>query len=442
MARKKGAAEAVKAQAIRLCVTDSSSFEAPSDEADKWLRRLARGVRAGDFVVALSDDGQVEDEEIVYCERDGTWRAGRYIGTVVFEGHTLVIEPRFGRPRILEWLSEIQSIVLAKMPGVLERHENFIAALLAVIWGRAFVEAARHGLPALRHETRTAGTMLRGALSVRESIRLRAAGSPKVASVRRERTLDHAVSNVIVAAYATLRRELKGAPLQWLPERAAELLPHLVAAAGAHPPVPSKAELARIRYTPITAGFARFAELSRQIATRRGMTTSATDSGETHGVLLDVAELWELHVLHVLRTACRPLVVRHGTRDESGHARLLTSEIDGTRMGTLMPDALLCEGEEVRAIVDAKYKRIHGKPQRDDLYQLAAYLARFAGRDGNAVGALVYPEDPERPERADVERRSPWRVDAGKRFWFVALPLERGAAQARCAQLVAQMVGA
>jgi len=111
-------------------------------------------------------------------------------------------------------------------------------------------------------------------------------------------------------------------------------------------------------------------------------------------------------------------------------------------MGTLMPDALLCEGEEVRAIVDAKYKRIHGKPQRDDLYQLAAYLARFAGRDGNAVGALVYPEDPERPERADVERRSPWRVDAGKRFWFVALPLERGAAQARCAQLVAQMVGA
>jgi len=438
MATKKRAAAALNG-AIKLCVKDSLPFDAPSDEADKWLRRLARGVKARELVVALGDAGMAEDEEIVYCERDGSWRAGRYIGTIVFEGHTLVIEPRFGRDRILEWLSEEQSIMLTRMPGMLEQHENFIAALLAVVWGRAFVEAARHGLPALRREASTTGTVLRGALSVRDSIRLRAAGRPQVVSVRRERSLEHVVSEVIVAAYTVLRRELKAVSPQWLPPRAAELLPHLLAAAGAHPAVPSRAELAKIRYTPITAGFARFAELSRQIATRRGLAASAADSGETHGLLLDVAELWELHVLHVLRAVSRPLVVRHGTRDQGSHGKLLTSEIDGTHMGTLIPDALLCDRDEVRAVLDAKYKRIHGKPQREDLYQMAAYLAHFAGRDGRSLGALIYPQDPDRPEEAAIERSNPWRVEAGKRVWFVALPLERGAAEARCARLLASL---
>lgn len=439
VANKRRGGEAGKLQAIRLCVTDSSSFEAPSEEAEKWLRRLARSIRAGELVVGLSDGSRSDDEEIVYCERDGTWRAGRYIGTIVFEGRTLVIEPRFGRMRILEWLSEIQSVLVSETPGALERHENFVAALLGVIWGRVFAEAARHGLPALRREVKTTGVVLRGALSIRDSVRLRATGSPQLVSVRRERTLDHAVSDVIVAAYSVLRRALRDQTLQWLPGRAAELLPHLIAVAGAHPAVPTMAELSRIRYTPITAGFARFAELSRQIATHQGLGASVAQDGATHGVLLDMAELWELHVLHVLRSACKPLIVRHGTHDSSANAKLLRSEVDGKELGTLMPDALLCDGERVRAILDAKYKQIHGRPQREDLYQLAAYLGRFAAPDGKAAGALVYPQDPHRPEVAKIEAASPWRLDVGKRFWFVALPLDTGAARARSAELVAEM---
>ena len=66
---------------------------------------------------------------------------------------------------------------------------------------------------------------------------------------------------------------------------------------GARPRVPTKAELDRIRYTPITAGFAPIAELSRQIANRRGLAADVDANGETKGVLLDVAELWEMYVL-------------------------------------------------------------------------------------------------------------------------------------------------
>lgn len=65
----------------------------------------------------------------------------------------------------------------------------------------------------------------------------------------------------------------------------------------------------RIRYTPITAGFAPIAELSRQIAGRRGLAADIDASGETKGVLLDVAELWEMYVLSILRKAAAPLTV-------------------------------------------------------------------------------------------------------------------------------------
>jgi 5-methylcytosine-specific restriction enzyme subunit McrC len=423
----------------KLRARDCSPIKPVSRADGEWLGRLRRAVNAGDLVIALSDQRD-DDDPIIECDGDGNWCAGRYIGTVAFEGGTLTILPRLGIPVILEWLANIESIVITKTPGRLGEHENFIARLLAMVWSGAFVEAARHGLPALRQETRTQGNVVRGRLNVRGSIALRATGASGVASVRDKRSLDHAVSEVVVAAYSALRRALSMPDQQWLPQRAIDLLPHLVAVAGAHPRVPSQAELARIRYTPITAGFRPFAELSRQIATHQGLTANTSSDGVSHGVLLDVAELWELHVLHTLRKSCAPLSVKHGTREADTTGKMLHSLVDGRGLGTLIPDALLFDGEQARAVVDAKYKRIHVGPQREDLYQLAAYLGRFCTPGARAVGALIYPADPEQPQLAKVEALSPWRFDAGKSMWFIALPLSNDAAVSRCAQLVQTML--
>jgi 5-methylcytosine-specific restriction enzyme subunit McrC len=142
--------------------------------------------------------------------------------------------------------------------------------------------------------------------------------------------------------------------------------------------VPTKAELDRIRYTPITAGFAPIAELSRQIANRRGLAADVDACGETKGVLLDVAELWEMYVLSVLRKAAAPLTVTHGTREKAATKKMLHSDVTGQGLGTLIPDAILHAGGQVQGVVDAKYKSLHPSastpngPQREDLYQMAA----------------------------------------------------------------------
>jgi len=412
-----------------------------------WLRRLAVSIRASDFVVPISGQRD-EDEPIVYCTWDGTWWAGRYVGSLSFEGHRLTIEPRFGLAALRNWLFEATSVVLTESPGELRRDESFIAQLLASVWSHGFVEAARHGLPALRRNVATKGLTIRGRLDVAASLRLIAAGGKELVSVRSERTLDHAASDAIIAAYEVLRRWLGLPDEQWMPTRARELLPQLMAVTGARPRVPTKAELDRIRYTPISAGFAPIAELSRQIANRRGLAADIDASGNTKGVLLDVAELWEMYVLSILRKAAAPFSVTHGTREKAATKKLLISEITGQGMGTLIPDAILLAANKIVGVADAKYKSLlpsansPNGPQREDLYQMASYLGRFAAPIGETTwGVMVYPQDQSRPNIPPAEQFSPWSLDGGKKIIFATLPHVVSEAVAKMRTLILTKTG-
>jgi 5-methylcytosine-specific restriction enzyme subunit McrC len=335
---------------------------------------------------------------------------------------------------------------LTDAPGKLQEDESFIAQLLAYVWAHGFAEAARHGLPALRRDVATRGATIRGRLDVAASLRLIATGGGQVVSIRSERSLDHAASDAIVAAYEVLRRWLGVPDEKWLPTRAKELLPHLMSVTGARPRVPTKAELDRIRYTPITAGFAPFAELSRQIANRRGLAAAIDASGETKGVLLDVAELWEMYVLSVLRKAAAPLTVTHGTRDKSATKKLLHSDASGQGLGTLIPDAILLSGSVIRGVVDAKYKSLHPSmgspngPQREDLYQMAAYLGRYKAPIGVAIwGLLAYPFDSSKPDVPFAEQNNPWSLDDEKKIVFATLPHDPVDAVAKVRALFTQI---
>lgn len=203
------------------------------------------------------------------------------------------------------------------------------------------------------------------------------------------------------------------------------------------------AELERIRYTPITAGFAPIAELSRQISSRKGLAADIDAIGESKGVLLD----WEMYVLSVLRKASTPLTVAHGTREKLTTKKQLYSDVSGQGMSTLIPDAILFAGPVIRAVVDAKYKSLHPSAnspngrQREDLYQMAAYLGRFQAPVGmNTWGLAAYPFDPSRPVMPHAEQNSPWSLEDGKRIGFATLPHYPADAVAKLRGLLTQVV--
>lgn len=180
---------------------------------------------------------------------------------------------------------------------------------------------------------------------------------------------------------------------------------------------------APIRYTPITEGYRPLVELSLSILRHQPFSASTSGNDNVIGVLLDMAEIWELYVFELLRAELASYDVTHPGRDDSSHSYLIKSHQSGQRIGGLKPDIVIrrnfngpCVG-----IFDAKYKtttpgreRTNGI-MREDLYQMSAYLAAYGTQTRPVHGALVYPM----MERDDLAVRPLQAKDHGS---FASLP--------------------
>lgn len=419
---------------------DLSPFEpAPSGEQAAWLGELQQHLRASEHVIRLGDP--VDDDEndlVVYCDSGGRWQAGRYIGEIRFKGRTLRIKPRLGMPAIEQLLSGATNLFAVPGAAATQSTESFIARLMAAVWCRSLDQAARHGPPAFRRQLTAEGVHVRGHLDVRRTSRLRGAGSPHVASTTRSRDLVNDVARTLICAERVLTQHIGND--QWQTRRAREIVPLLRSANGARPPLPSERALRTVRYTPITRPYQELAALSWRIARLEGFS-AANENGSADGLLLDVAELWELYVLHCFRASAFDHRVDHGTTDTT-RVHLLHSRDDAGRgLGRLLPDVLVWgEDGQARVVADAKYKLLADSAERPrgvdrgDLYQLTSYLSRYSP-SGQAVGALVYPGGDFDRNPSSAEQLGPWVSEAGHHVEFVRLPLDEPAAVARVERL-------
>jgi 5-methylcytosine-specific restriction enzyme subunit McrC len=409
-------------------------------EDDQWLAKVAE-IDPRDYRIGIEDDRPEDDEWLPLVERgrDGRWWAGRLIGSITVDGRRLLVRPRLGIDVVEAWLDQAFGLVA---PPASARHaetETFIVRLLARLWCRAVDNATRHGLPLLRLPRAHEGLFVRGRLDARRTLSLIGAGQPRVASVTHDRSLDHPVTRVVVRAERALAERLTDTA-EWRTERVRQVLPHLRAAVGSRPKLPTAFELKRVRYTPITLPFKQAALLSHRIASRLGY--SATDeAGAAEGILVDVAELWELFVLNCARRAVPSgLRIEHGTTVRR-RDYLLQSKQSDRGMGRLKPDVLVVRGTRVTAVIDAKYKRLGFSRERPsgvdqaDLYQLAAYASRY---EPEQVAALVYPSDGAAAPAA-AEALGPWR-GGEETFVFQRLPTDAASCREQLASLIAPRV--
>jgi len=92
------------------------------------------------------------------------------------------------------------------------------------------------------------------------------------------------------------------------------------------------------RSTPITRSFKRVADLSWRIARQEGFTAEARP-GYVKGILIDVAELWELFLLEAVRRAFPDYGVEHAGEVKAPTFALTNADQAG--MGRLKPDILV-----------------------------------------------------------------------------------------------------
>lgn len=396
----------------------------PADaEEDAWLARLAAHLADHDHSLTLIGGRRVDDEDDPALLRapDGRWWAGRFIGELRFEERELRIEPRLGIDVVGAWLAHALNLSVIPRAATATTRGPLIAELVDRMWSAALADAARHGGPRLRRTQYLKEAHVRGRLDVPGTVRHRIARRPLVASTRVERDLDNPVSRVLILADRTLR-SLVGERPPWRPALTAEILGQVRGAVGSVPQLPTPEELRRVRYTLITRRFERVAQLSGEIARRRGTLTAATGS-DAAGVLIDVAELWELFLVHCARKAFGPARVEHGTAARTG-SHLLHSVADpGQRLGRLKPDILIRDPHgRLEAVIDAKYKRLRSTRERPsgvdrgDLYQLSSYLSGH----GVSLGALAYP--PGEGDNATADAEGPWAMRSGQTASFVRLP--------------------
>lgn len=420
----------------RLVFGDLVGPDRPPDEDERaWLGKIASDtdpsaltVRIG-HSIAASEPGPVLEPQL-----DGSWRAGRYIGEIRRDGRVLEIRPRLGVDQIAAWAGAILNVRIVADAAEHTQTGTLIAELVAATWRASLVAAARDGLPGFRAPRRRIGAHANGQIDVPATVRLRATRQPLVASISRPKDFDNPVTRSIVLADRVLERRMHRP--DWRGERIDELMPRLRGATGARPALPTRRELDRVRYTPITERYRRVAELSWQIARRRGLRAAATGE-RSEGLLIDVAELWELFLVHCARRAFGTAAVTHGTRLLAARP-LLRSRTDRSRtLGRLYPDLLIGPRQSPTAVLDAKYKPL-ADPRgvdRADLYQLHAYVAAHAQPGRRIAGALGYPAL-DAVVRADAERHGPWMTADGHALSFVRLPVDERDCVAAMADLI------
>lgn len=397
-------------------------------DATEWLQRLSKQPLDDSWLVSLND-GAIEPEPIVYTDHFGTWWTGRYVGSLHYEGVTIEIQPRFGIEFVANNLP-LNNFLPAELKGVWQSGEKFIHILQALMWINLLNKAARHALPSIKNTVRQESKAIRGRIDVRQTIKLHRYDQSKVASVYQEKQVANPLSTAIVLAFYKIKRWFPNHDLlRWLPETVVLRLQQMEQSVGRHATVPSIKAVKQARINTLAKGYQPLALFSLDILHNKGIAEKASEqSGKT--LLLDVAELWELYVLDILKTVVNDdTEVKHGTYESEVY---LLKNQSGQSLGKLLPDFITESNGNVLTIADAKYKRIGDapwhSPKRDDLYQMTAYLSRFSGCK---AGTLFYPDWPNENNTQEVSKvveGNPWELENGGSIHFIQLPSDKEAA--------------
>lgn len=418
-----------------IAAKDCSPIPVANDQHEKWLRELVAKTKCSDLVVHLGSKSDDDDEDPIasYDSTSGTWWAGRYIGEIQYQGLTLQIEPRFGMPSLMRWLTTITGAKLVSQGGTFQRRRVWLWLVIAHLWSVRFGAAAKHGLPYRRVSSIHQGRSLRGRLMPRQTGLMRAAGDDRLVSLSRTRVVDPVIGPILLDAFAKLNVAVGPVTKanRWLSDRAASLVGDLRALC---PQSRSQRfdTSENVRYSPITEGYRPLVDLSLSILKRQPNLPTPDGKGKAIGVLLDMAEIWETYLAKVLQVAIPELRVVHTGRAREHYQSLLFSSDEG-ELGSLRPDIMIFDHLGRRlGLVDAKYKSTRaGRDRRSgvltsDLYQLTAYLCGFGAGAAPLDAFLVYPSDTEGQIESRLQQGNPWQLPlpVHRNLWFLSLACE------------------
>lgn len=412
-------AKIVEVQAKDLSVIEEGS----SPKINEWLKSLFFALENKNLVISPGKTKQRNPEPIIEY-RNGQWWAGRYVGQIQFEGRVLIIKPRF-EATFISYVSKIWNIRMLPQQGEYANTNLWLWEMIARIWESKLVAASKHGLPYIREEESEIDYKLRGRLDIKKTAALKGSGLQKVASQCNKRILDYRIGAIILAAYNQLHKELRLLQTKWVSDRGRELLSQLGGSIGPIKLREAVNSKAQVKFRPITEMFRPLVEMSWDIIHHKPFASIMEGKKSVTGVLIDVAEIWEMYVHQLIKDISPDIIVEHEGRSIMPISHLYSNQLQKT-LGGLKPDFILRNYlGECLGVIDAKYKHTKeysNRPSgilREDLYQIHAYQSAFSSNLDKNYAALVYPLDVE-GNIVHLQNENPWFLtdNSGKELWF------------------------
>lgn len=131
------------------------------------------------------------------------------------------------------------------------------------------------------------------------------------------------------------------------------------------------------------------------ILMHKKLSYGENSTGQINGILFDGACLWEEYLNTVLVKKFKDGLNHPNNRTGSG-VQYLFKDDKYQKFRRIYPDFLIdCDVKEgtidsAAAIIDAKYKRLDEKIDRDDVFQILAYLFRFKSKQGFLIHPVEY----------------------------------------------------
>lgn len=224
--------------------------------------------------------------------------------------------------------------------------------------------------------------MLKGSLIVRKHIKENLSRNKKYMAYceYEERTINHEINQVFVAANQLLLKNIKDIETQKLLKQIDYMLD------GVQPRTFSKKQLTRINLDRINKRFEAPLLLAKQFLINVTASFSVKNNN-SFSFLFEMNDLFEKYI-----TALVKQVTKHAVYEQHKEYKLLVNEHNGNDIFQLKPDIVVDKGN-TQIIIDTKWKTLtngnRSGVKREDLFQMYAYLTRYE-RAKTAI--LLYPK--------------------------------------------------
>ena len=363
----------------------------------------------------ISNDNKKRDGDIVlslqsYKDNSGievyNTVVGNFIGKFTYNGTQIDIKSRFSDvflKRMLNFANDVylDDVSLFKAQENKIKDTDYSKFIIYYLFIQKLEKAFLLGLPKSYVSVNHHEMKVKGKIDINRFIKYDIPFKGKVSSTSREQKEIQEIIDVLYKTIAIIDKQSKDdnvISIQNISHIKAHLKQHKSNRYVSNETI-SKAIKSKTLQNPIFAPYKKVIEYAKLIINANNLEEKEDANKETFGFLVNVAELFEIYLVKLLRFKISDWEVMHDRENE------LTVYDQQFYNRHMYPDIVMKKDNKVM-VFDAKYKRMKfrgkdnygaGDLDRNDFFQINTYMAYYDKQEGLEViaGGLLYPIEKE-----------------------------------------------